>query len=183
MNETLNFLMSHGAMVIFTVVLLGQIGVPLPVAPWLLAAGALVRAGKMHWLGALGAALAGSLLADMTWFYLGRLLGRRVLTLLCSVSSDTDSCLQRTKRLFERYGMPGIVLAKFIPGLSIVVPPLAGNSGVHAVRFICFDGLGACLHSGVFLLLGFLFSHQLAQVMKMMTSIGSRTHLIYASRG
>lgn len=56
--------------------------------------------------------------------------------------------------------MRGVIVAKFIPGLSILAPPLAGSSGVRASRFFFFDGLGSLLYAGCFILLG----NQLEQV-------------------
>ncbi len=41
MNETLHFLMQHGNMVVFVVVLAEQVGLPIPVLPILIAVGAL----------------------------------------------------------------------------------------------------------------------------------------------
>jgi membrane protein DedA with SNARE-associated domain len=71
MNETLEFLVRHGAAVLFAAVFIEQLGVPLPAAPWLLAGGTLAAAGKINWLVALSAATFGSLAADLIWFYLG----------------------------------------------------------------------------------------------------------------
>src|SRR5947208_1621666 len=122
---------------------------------------------------ALSAATVGSVLADLIWFYLGRYGGQRMLNLLCRISLEPDSCVRRTQDLFTRYGMRGVVAAKFIPGLSTLVPPLAGNSGVGAPRFIFFDGLGSLLYTGCFIVLGVLFSHQLEQVIVALASLGS----------
>ena len=72
MNETLEFLVRNGAAVLFAAVFVEQIGVPLPAAPWLLAAGALAGTGKMNWFVALSAAVFASISADLIWFYLGR---------------------------------------------------------------------------------------------------------------
>src|SRR6185436_10002897 len=72
MSETLDFLTRHGPLVLFLAVFVEQMGVPLPAAPWLLAAGALAGAGKMNGVSAIAAATFGSLLADAIWFYLGR---------------------------------------------------------------------------------------------------------------
>jgi len=121
---------------------------------------------------ALSAATFASLLADLIWFYLGRHGGHRVLRLLCRISLEPDSCVRRTQDLFTRYGMRGIVAAKFIPGLSTLVPPLAGNSGVSVPRFLFFDGLGSLLYAGCFILVGVLFSHQLEQVIAAFASLG-----------
>ena len=172
MNKTLEFLVRHGVAVLFAAVFVEQMGVPLPAAPWLLAAGALVGAEKMNWAVALIAATIGSLTADLIWFYLGRYSGNRVLKLLCRISLEPDSCVRRTQNIFTRYGMKGVIVAKFIPGLSTVVPPLAGNSGVTAPRFVFFDAIGSLLYVGGFMLLGFAFSHQLDQVIAALASLG-----------
>src|SRR5437016_2453724 len=173
MNEALDFLVRHGAAVLFAVVFIEQMGVPLPATPWLLAAGALAGAGKMNWVVALGAAAFGSVVADLIWFYLGRHYGNRVLNLLCRISLEPDSCVRRTQDVFTRYGMRGVVAAKFIPGLSTLAPPLAGSSGVSAPRFFLFDGLGSFLYPASFMLLGALFSRQLEEIGAAMASLGS----------
>src|SRR6266853_5032249 len=172
MNETHEFLVRHGTAVLCAAVFVEQIGIPLPAAPWLLAAGALAGAGEMNWFVALNAAVIGSLLADLIWFYLGRHGGHRVLSLLCRISLEPDSCVRRTQDLFTRYGMRGVVAAKFIPGLSTLAPPLAGSSGVRAPRFFFFDGLGSLLYAGSFILLGALFSRQLEQVIDALAGLG-----------
>ena len=172
MNNTLEFLVRHGATFLFAVVFVEQMGLPLPAAPWLLAAGALAAAGKMNWAAALGAATISSLLADMIWFYFGRYYGHRVLNLLCRISLEPDSCVRRTQDVFTRNGMRGVVAAKFIPGLSTLAPPMAGSSGVNAARFLIFDGLGSLLYAGCFMFLGALFSRQLEQVINALAGLG-----------
>ena len=102
MNETLEFLVRHGTSVLFAAVFVEQMGLPLPAAPWLLAAGALAGIGKMNWFVALNAAVIGSMLADLIWFYFGRHGGQRVLSLLCRISLEPDSCVRRTQDLFTR---------------------------------------------------------------------------------
>ena len=172
MNETLEFLVRHGTALVFAAVFVEQIGVPLPAAPWLLAAGALAATGEINWLVAIGVATVGSLLADAIWFYLGRYRGQRVLSFLCRLSLEPDSCVRRTQGIFTRYGMRGIIVAKFIPGLSTLAPPLAGSAGISAVRFFFFDGLGSLLYAGCFILVGILFSNQLEQIIDALASLG-----------
>src|SRR5712672_2834063 len=172
MNEILEFLVRHGATVLFAAVFVEQMGIPFPAAPWLLAAGALAGTGRMNWFVALSAAAIGSVLADLIWFYLGRHGGQRVLSLICRISLEPDSCVRRTQGFFTRYGMKGVVAAKFIPGLSTLAPPLAGNSGVSAPRFLVFDGLGALLYAGSFILVGVLFSPQLEQIIDALAGLG-----------
>jgi membrane protein DedA with SNARE-associated domain/rhodanese-related sulfurtransferase len=172
MNEILNLLVRHGIAILLAVEFIEQVGIPLPAAPWLLAAGALIGVGKMNWWMALSAAALGSLLGDLIWFFLGRYYGNRVLGLLCRISLEPDSCARRTQNLFTRYGMPGLIVAKFIPGLGTLAPPLAGNSGVTTARFIFFDGVSSVLHGGCFILGGVLFSHQLEQIINALAGLG-----------
>jgi rhodanese-related sulfurtransferase len=68
--------------------------------------------------------------------------------------------------------MRGVVAAKFIPGLSTLAPPMAGNSGLNAAKFLFFDGLGSLLYVGCFVLVGVLFSHQLDQILNALASLG-----------
>jgi membrane protein DedA with SNARE-associated domain/rhodanese-related sulfurtransferase len=173
MAEILEFLTRHGPSVLFLAVFVEQIGVPLPASPWLLAAGALGVAGQPHWYSALAAGACGSMLADIIWFNLGRRKGQSVLNFLCRVSLEPDSCVRRTQDLFARYGMPGVVVAKFIPGLSTLAPPMAGNSGIKASRFFLFDGLGSLLYTGIFILAGAIFNRQLDQVLDALERLGT----------
>lgn len=173
MSEITGFLVNHGAAVLFVFVFLEQAGVPLPAAPWLLAAGALAPTGKLHLPSALALTVVACLIADALWFFLGRHYGNRVLGLLCRISLEPDSCVRRTQNIFTRYGMKGVVAAKFVPGISTLVPPLAGNSGVSPTRFFLFDALGSLLYGGSFLLVGFLFSNQLEQVIEALSNLGS----------
>jgi membrane protein DedA with SNARE-associated domain len=173
MNQTMEFLVRHGAAVLFVAVFIEQIGVPLPAVIWMFAAGALIGAGQMNWIVALGAAACGSLLADLIWFYLGRRYGTRVLNLLCRISLEPDSCVRRTRDVFTRHGMKGVVVAKFLPGLSTLAPPLAGSSGASTLQFVLFDGAGSLLYGGSFILVGVLFSRQLEQIMAALNRLGS----------
>src|SRR5512141_1850510 len=157
MNDATQFLVNHGPSVVFVAVFLEQLGLPLPVVPLLLAAGALSATGKFSPLLGLGITVLACLIADTSWFYLGRYRGHRVLNLLCRISLEPDSCVRRTQNVFTRYGLRGLVVAKFVPGLGTVAPPLAGMSGVKVNRFLLADGLGSVLYGGSFLFLGYLF--------------------------
>ena len=77
--NTFDFLAEHGASVLFWVVFVEQIGLPLPALPLLVAAGALVGAGKMSLAAALLLPIAASLPPDLAWYYLGRHKGGKVL--------------------------------------------------------------------------------------------------------
>jgi membrane protein DedA with SNARE-associated domain/rhodanese-related sulfurtransferase len=172
MTDTTQFLVNHGAPLVFAAVLVAQMGLPLPVEPLLLAAGALSATGKFSPLLGLGMTVLACLIADTIWFYLGRHRGLRVLSLLCRISLEPDSCVRRTQNVFTRYGLRGLLVAKFVPGLSTVAPPLAGMSGVKVGQFLLVDGLGSVLYGGVFIYLGYLFSNQIQEIVVALASVG-----------
>ena len=172
MNDALAFLVRHGPLVIFTGVFIEQIGLPIPSIPVLLAAGALVAAGKMNWAVAISSAAVGSLLADLIWYQLGRIRGARILGFLCRISLEPDSCIRSTQDTFLHHGMGAVVAAKFIPGLSTVMPPLAAIFRVPLRRFLLFDGLGCLLYPACVGGLGFLFSDQVVDILNALGRIG-----------
>lgn len=173
MNETVEFLIRHGAMVLFVALLIEQVGLPFPATPVLLFAGALIGTAKLHWAPVLGAAVLGSLAGDLIWFYIGVVKGRRALKALCRISLEPDSCVRRTQTLFGKYGMTGLIAGKFVPGLSTLLPPLAGSYGLSTYRFLFFDGLSSVLYCGSFMLVGFLFSNQVEEIVAALTSLGT----------
>lgn len=172
MDETFQFLIRHGYSVLFVWVLAEQLGLPLPATPLLLAAGALAGAGQMNiWL-AIALAVLASLLGDVSWYEFGRRRGGKVLNLLCRISLEPDSCVRKTENAFVRHGSRSLLLAKFVPGLNTMAPPLAGIIGMRLWRFLIFDALGALLYIGLFTGLGFVFSNQLEQVAARVASLG-----------
>jgi membrane protein DedA with SNARE-associated domain len=180
MNETLAFLVRHGALILFVILFIEQMGFPLPAIPFLLAAGALIATGEMNWAVVLGSAALGCLLADLIWYQLGRARGTRVLGFLCRISLEPDSCVRRTQDTFSRYGMRAIVGAKFVPGLSTVMPPLAAIFHVPIRRFLFFDGLGCVLYPAVISSLGFIFSDQLLGILRALGKIGHGAIVVLA---
>ncbi len=162
--STFQFLADHGAGVLFWVILAEQIGFPIPAIPLLIAAGALVGAGKMSVAAALLVPVAASLPPDVAWYYLGRFKGGKVLGFLCRLSLEPDSCVRDTENLFHRNGPRALLLAKFIPGFSTVAPPLAGIVGMSALTFILYDVAGTLIWAGVSAGVGALFSNQLEQL-------------------
>jgi len=164
LEQAADFLIRHGYAVLFGWVLLEQMGLPIPAAPLLIAAGALARAGKMNLTFALALALIAVILADLFWYSLGRYRGGRILKLLCRISLEPDSCVRRTENLFVRHGVHSLLVAKFVPGLNTAAPSLAGIFRMPVRRFMIFDFLGALLWVVSVTSLGLIFSDQLEQI-------------------
>ncbi len=172
MNEVFRFLIQQGYIVLFLWVLIVQLGLPLPVVPILLIAGALAGIGKLNFAFVFSLAFLAAWLSDQFWYQIGLRRGGKVLSFLCRISLDPDSCVHRTKRIFARYGARSLLIAKFIPGLNTIGPPLAGIFRMHPLRFLFFDGLGILIWVGFFILLGYQFGHEIEEHVTNTSRIG-----------
>lgn len=164
MESLIQFLTQYGYIVLCAWVLAEQIGLPLPAAPVLLAAGAMSAGGPFHFWMALAVAVFGCLLGDLFWFRVGQKGNYRVLQFVCRISLEPDSCVQRTSKLIEKYGPKSLLVTKFIPGLNTVAAPLAGSAGVGLPRFLLFNILGSILWCGCFLTIGYLFRNRIGDI-------------------
>jgi len=171
--QAIQFLEQYGYSLLFLWVLAEQGALPIPSVPLLIAVGAVVRTGPLHAPSAIAACVAGALVADSVWFYLGRSRGKRVLRFLCRVSLEPDSCVRQTENAFLKHGLNTLLISKFIPGLNAVAAPLAGSSGVSILRFLAVDAVGAVIWSGTYLGLGYLFSDQLEVLLAYLQRLGS----------
>jgi membrane protein DedA with SNARE-associated domain len=164
MASMLHFLLRHGYLVLLLWVFLEQVGAPLPATPLLLAAGALAGQGRLSFAGVLALAVCGSLAADSLWYTLGRLRGASVLTRLCQISLEPDSCVREAEDRMGRHTSFSLVVGKFVPGLSLAAPPIAGMVRMNIKRFIGLSFAAAALWASVYTGLGYVFSHELARI-------------------
>jgi membrane protein DedA with SNARE-associated domain len=141
--------------------------------PLLLAAGALAGTGHLSLFGSLLYAVLAAVAADSIWYGLGRRKGIKVLQLLCKISLEPDSCVRRTEGVFAKRGARSLLLAKFVPGLSTVAPPLAGVFHMRVGRFLLYDAVGTILWAGTFLGLGFAFSGEIERIAEHLEHLGS----------
>jgi membrane protein DedA with SNARE-associated domain len=160
-NELIQFILQHGYSLVFFFVLADQFGVPIPAGPMLLAAGALAGLGWIHFVPAFLLAVAASLASNLLWYWIGLFRGAPVLSLICRISLNPDSCVRNTASLFSRYGARSLLGAKFIPGLNTIAPPLAGIVRMPLIPFLVYDGIGAGIWVGAMIGLGYAFSPQI----------------------
>jgi len=179
MHRTLEFLLHHGYMVVLGWVFTEQLGIPLPSMPLLLAAGALAGSRQLNFFACLFYAMLGAVAADSIWYQLGRRKGIRILQLLCRISLEPDSCVRRTEGIFSKQGARSLLVAKFIPGLGAVTPPLAGIFHMRPRRFVLFDACGSLLWAGTFLGLGYIFSGEIERIAEHLGLVGSRLLTVF----
>jgi membrane protein DedA with SNARE-associated domain len=115
---------------------------------------------------------------DLVWHELGRRRGTQMLTGLCRMTLEPDICVRRTQSLFLRFGVRTLLVSKFLPGLTTVLPPLAGAFGVSRAQFALYDVGGSILWSGFWLGVGFLFSEVIEGVIVRISRLGHTAILL-----
>jgi len=174
MQQLMALMVNHAAAVVFLVTFAARVGLPVPAAPILVVAGGLAAVAEPALLVVMVlAAVLANVLGDSVWFYAGRTYGYRFMRLLCKISISPDSCVRRSESLIGRWGGMSLVAAKFVPGVSVVAPPMAGALGMSSLRFLAFEIAAALLWTGVFLSLGWLFREQIQAVLDALASAGS----------
>jgi membrane protein DedA with SNARE-associated domain/rhodanese-related sulfurtransferase len=164
----------NGYTVLFLLVLAEALGLPVPAALALLVAGGSSAKGPLHLGVVLLTSVSALLLGDGLLFLLGRYTGWWLLGILCKLSLNPDSCILRSAESFRRHGRILLVLAKFVPGINSLAPPLAGSMNMRFVQFFPLDVGGALLYAFVWVGTGFLFTDFIAALTNGY-KLGSRT--------
>jgi len=182
MNDLLPFLVQHGYEVLFFWVLAETMGLPIPSVPLLIAMGALAKAGQVSLSLSIGLAVCAALLSDLFWYTMGWRRGGKVLTSICRITLEPDSCVRRAEDIFGRHGGRALLMTKFIPGMGVVSMPLAGIIRMRFSRFLLLDGLGTLSWVGAYILAGYLFGRQLDRALEYAMGMG-RTFTVLTVAG
>jgi membrane protein DedA with SNARE-associated domain len=180
MDSLLPFLLEHGYEVLFFWVLTETMGVPIPSVPLLITMGALAEAGQVSLYLSISLAVCAALMGDLFWFSMGRQRGGRVLTSICRITLEPDSCVRRTENVFVRYGARALLITKFIPGMGVVSTPLAGIIRMPFSRFVLLDGLGVLGWVGAYTLVGYVFGRQLDRALEYALGMGRTFSMLVA---
>lgn len=163
----------YGLLLVFINVLVEQAGVPVPAVPTLVVAGALASIGKLPLGAVILVALVACLISDLAWYWAGRYFGAAVMRTLCRISLSPDSCVKQSELRFQRWRGQILLIAKFVPGLSTIAPPLVGAMRLRASVFLLMDGIGSLLWIGVVVGLGYVFAWQIDHVLFVLASAGT----------
>jgi membrane protein DedA with SNARE-associated domain/rhodanese-related sulfurtransferase len=157
MHSLLGLLAHHTYSLLFGWVLIEQGGLPVPSVPLMIAAGTMSAAHKLHVAYALPVILFACLVSDSAWYYLGKRFGARVLNALCRFSLEAATCVERTHGTVSKRGAFTLLFAKFVPGLSTVAAPIAGQVRIPYLTFVLYDMTGSLIWAGAWLFAGRFF--------------------------
>ena len=178
--DPIDLLARWGAWLLFGIVLAGRAGLPLPMEPFLVCAGALVGDGTIGLAAVLFAAMAACSICDHAWYAAGRWRGRALLAGICRVSISPDTCVRRTDDMILRYGPSLLLVAYYIPGIATVAIPTAAASGLSYRRFLVHELAGAALWCGPLVALGWIFGREVRALLEIAARWGFRAFLLVA---
>jgi len=179
MSIALEFFVHYAYFILFLWVLVEQLGVPVPSIPVLLTAGTLSATHRVSGSLSLISVILACLLADSVWYALGRRYGNAVLKLLCRLSFEASTCVSKTEGYFQRRGAVTLLFAKFVPGLSTVAAPIAGQTGMPYPRFVLYDLAGSAIWALAYLLAGFFFGDIARRSQRFFAMLGHFAVLIF----
>lgn len=159
--------------ILFLLVLLQQAGVPYPITPVLIVAGAVSVHGHLPAAAVIGLAATAAVLADLAWYTAGFRLGGRALKALCTLSLSPDSCVSQTERWFGRFGPRVLLVAKFVPGLGLVSTAMAGVVRAGLDRFFLYDVVGNLLWASTAVYIGVVFHDAVGAILNAVAELGS----------
>lgn len=163
----------YGPLLVLANTFLEQLGVPVPAFPLFVVAGALVARDLLSGPAVLAAAVAGALLADVAWFFVGRRYGWHVLRLLCGLTLSRDTCVRQTASAVDRFGLAALLFCKFVPGLSAVTVPVTGALRAPFLRFLAYDSAGILIWAGAGIGLGAAFHRQVDRILVALAGLGT----------
>jgi len=162
----------YGLWLVFAAVLVEQLGVPIPAYPVLIVTGAVSARGDYTIPAILLVAVAACVIADLVWYRAGSRFGRRVLRIMCRISLSPDKCVRQTESIYQKWGAPSLMVAKFVPGFAAVATSMAGIVRTRLGAFVLFDAIGALLWVAVGVLVGWQFRNAINDVLDVLYQAG-----------
>ncbi len=150
------FILQHQTSGLFIVILLEEIGIPLP-APGDVAityGGYLTTTGAIPYPLAYVAVVTGAVIGATINLTITRRYGRPFIGRFGRYVGITDEKLAQAERIFKRWGPWAIIVGRHIPGMRIVLSALAGILNVPYRVFIPCVLVSATIWAAIFLELG-----------------------------
>ena len=152
-----------GYIAIFVVVVLGNVGFPVPEETILAVAGYLVWRGELNLVAVLGVGIVSAVAGDNLGYWLGRRYGRNALPRYARWVLGHPERLKSMEAFVERRGPSAVFVARFVPGIRFMAGPLAGGLGMRFLPFLVANVLGALVYVPVAVAGGYLVGYGLGE--------------------
>jgi membrane protein DedA with SNARE-associated domain/rhodanese-related sulfurtransferase len=172
MQHIIGIVEHHGLLLLFLSVFIARLGLPLPVIPVLMTAGALAGRNIEQLAEIILVSFGASFAAELGLYWVGLRYGQRFLGRLCKISFSPDFCVRQTETVFTKLGPWSLVFAKFLPGLSLISVAMAGIVRMSVLTFFLLNGLGGLIFVTMFVAFGVIFQQAIASVLATLKELG-----------
>ncbi len=164
MGHLAYWLSHYGYLGLFSLLMLGIVGLPIPEETLLTFTGVLLYRGRLDLVPAVIAAFLGSCCGISVSYGLGRAVGPVLTRRFGSVLHVTQDGVDRVEAWFERVGHWALLWGYYLPGIRHLTALVAGGTRLRFLDFAIFAYSGAFVWSLTFLTLGAVAGRQWARV-------------------
>jgi membrane protein DedA with SNARE-associated domain len=167
-----------GYAAIFVIVILGNLGLPVPEETVLTIGGYLAWQGQLRFLLVVIVGVVSAVTGDNLSYWLGRRYGQRLIRRVAAASPERA---ERMRHFVLRHGMVAVFVARFVAGLRFMAGPLAGSTGLPGGRFFVANLLGAVVYVPVIVGLGYAAGYGLGERIERLRRLaGNALHVALA---
>jgi membrane protein DedA with SNARE-associated domain len=167
-------LIAHwGYLALFLLVILGNIGLPVPEETILVLAGYMCWRGELHLPVVLVIGVVSAVGGDNIGYWLGHRYGRAALERHSGWLLGHPRRLTMMQEFVARRGPLAVFVARFVPGLRFMAGPLAGALGMPFPTFFVANLLGALCYVPIVVGLGYAIGYGLGEYVERLRHLGT----------
>jgi membrane protein DedA with SNARE-associated domain len=164
LNALSGTLQHFGLWAIGLLITLEDFGVPVPGETILIAGAIFAGAGRINVVALGVVAFVAAVTGDNIGFAIGHFGGRALALRFGKYVFLTEERLDKAERFFDRRGSIVITFARFVEGLRQANGIIAGITGMHWLRFVIFNAIGAALWVGTWITVGYFAGNNITTV-------------------
>jgi membrane protein DedA with SNARE-associated domain len=167
---------AFGYLGIFLLMLAENLFPPIPSEVIVPVAGLAVSAGQLGLVFVVVAALAGTLLGNLPWFLLARMLGReRFIALVARFgkwAAVKTEDVEMAADWFDRHGKKAVLIGRCAPGVRTLISVPAGLSSMTFTTFLVLSSIGSLIWISLLLAAGMILHQNWEVISSILGPIG-----------
>jgi membrane protein DedA with SNARE-associated domain len=139
------FVQNYGVLAVTVILTLEALGFPVPGESLLIFSALMASRHELSLPALLVSAWAGSVMGDNIGYFIGRKVGRAAITRYGAKVGLTPARFDKIEGVFARYGAVTVIFARFVNVLRQLNGVVAGTLGMHWLKFLAYNAIGAAL--------------------------------------